>query len=217
MQPQVLVTSDGRLITPAPQLAVYPGPLLPSENSQSITQDGIDKLIDAARSAGLLANRSYESNQNIADASTATLRITADGETFVHEAYALGAGGGLGDELGEQLAPEREAFAAFIASLGDIPALVGADALGPIELHEPSSYQLFATPAGDLSGFEIEPTVVEWPTDTGIVLAEITQCVEAETAVVGELLTSANQLTFFTENDVNYQIVARPAYPGRSC
>lgn len=217
-QPQVLLTSDGRLITPAPTIAIYPGPLVPPANVQTITQEGIDRLLDAARDAGLFADVTYPEHAHVADASTATLRITVDGETYVHEAYALGI-----DESLDELQPEGDRPGAasgleeFVELLGDIPALVGADALGPAEPYRPEAYQLSAVPAGDLSGYELEPTVVEWPTDTGMILADAADCTEVDAAQVGELLEGADQLTFFAEDGVTYQVLARPAYPSRSC
>ena len=34
---------------------------------------------------------------------------------------------------------------------------------------------------------------------------------------VGEALAAANQLTFFTDADVTYQVLAKPILPGTTC
>lgn len=219
-QPQVLITSDGRLITPAPTIAIYPGPLVSPSNVQTITQDGIDTLLDAARDAGLFADVTYPENSNVADAATATLRIRVDGTTYVHEAYALGIDASL-DELEADRPGAAQGLDEFVELLGDIPALVGPDELGPVEPYRPDAYQLSAVPAGDLSGYELEPTVIEWPAGTGVRLADAADdavtCLEADADQVGDLLENADQLTFFNEDDITYQVLARPAYPDRSC
>jgi hypothetical protein len=76
---------------------------------------------------------------------------------------------------------------------------------------------LIASPVENLSGFDPAPTIEPWPAESGVELATATDCVEADSAAVGDLLNAASQLTFFSENGVTYQVTARPAYPGRSC
>lgn len=220
MQPQLMVTSDGRVITPAPTPAIYPGPLLPADNIQTISQEGIDVLIDAAREAGMLVDVTYDVTENIADASTATLRLVVDGTTYTHEAYALGIGGlggDLSEELGGDTPTNRKAFEDFANQLGDYTTVVGADSLGAQEQYQPSAFQLLAEPVGDPTGLEKDATVVDWPTGAGVSLAETTECVEVDAENVGDVLRAATQLTFFVEDGTAYRVIARPAYPGRTC
>lgn len=220
MQPQLMVTSDGRMITPGPMPAIYPGPLLPADNVQTISPEGIDALVAAARDAGMLADVTYDVTENIADASTATLRLVVDGATYSHEAYALGIGG-LGDDLSGQLGGDtptnRQAFENFATVLGDVTSVVGADSLGPQEQYRPPAYQLLAEPVGDPSSLDAEATVVEWPTDTGVALAATSECVDVDAENVLDVLEAATQLTFFVEDGTAYRVVARPVYPGRTC
>lgn len=220
MQPQLLVTSDGQVITPAPTPAIYPGPLLPADSIQTISQEGVDALVDAARAAGMLADVTYEETENIADASTATLRLVVDGTTYTHEAYALGIGGtgdDLSGELGGDTPTNRQAFVDFANLLGDVTAVVGADSLGDLEHYRPAAFQLLAEPVGDPLGLDTDATVVDWPEGTGVSLAETTECVEADAENVGDALGAATQLTFFVEDGIAYRVIARPAYPGRTC
>ena len=113
--------------------------------------------------------------------------------------------------------PERQAFAAFAEQLTDVVELVGAENLGPEEPFTPEAYQLIAFPAGDLSGYDIEPTLVDWPTSTGVVLSDLTDCVEVARDDIGDRFDAATQLTFFVEDGRTYSVIARPAYPGRTC
>ena len=50
----IFAIDGGRLIVQAPQIAIYPGPVLPGLQQRPIGQAGIDAIVDAARSAGLL-------------------------------------------------------------------------------------------------------------------------------------------------------------------
>ena len=214
MQPSLLV-ADGRVFTPGAVAAIYPGPLLPVDIVRTVTPAGVDALVDAVRDAGMLTDVTYTAPQNIADAGTATLVIDAGDQRYRHEAYALGAGG-LPGEAPEDT-PERQAFAAFAEQLTDVVELVGAENLGPEEPFTPEAYQLIAFPAGDLSGYDIEPTLVDWPTSTGVVLSDLTDCVEVARDDIGDLFDAATQLTFFVEDGRTYSVIARPAYPGRTC
>ncbi|MFN3254870.1 MAG: hypothetical protein ACE37B_04185 [Ilumatobacter sp.] len=215
MQPELLVLSDGRVLTPAATAAVYPGPLVPPMSVQSITPEGLDRLIDAAREAGMLAEESYETDANIADAGTATLRVTVDGTTYLHEAYALDVTSGLG--VDGEMDDDRARFASFIETLRDLPGVVGEANLGEQEIYQPDAYEMIVFPIDDLDGYEVEPTVVEWPADTGVSLSDVNECVEIDRVAVGDLFETSTELTFFAEGDATYQVVPRPAFPGRSC
>lgn len=213
--PRVLIAGDGRVFSPGAQIAIYPGPLLPAVQVQSITEEGIQDVLAAAEDAGLFADIDYTIDSNIADATTATVTISADGETWVHEAYALGAGG-----PGTAETPERQALLDFVTQLSDLQGLVGEDALGETELFEPSDYAIESVVVDDLSAFGsdgIEPTVVEWPADVSVRLADAAECTVVPAAEVGEILGEANQLTFFEDGDVTYQVLARPVLPGQTC
>ncbi len=217
--PTALITQDGTLIEPALTTAIYPGPLLPQHQTQTVSPEGIEALLSAADASGLLREVDYTTDDEllIADASTATLTIRANGVTYTHEAYALGLGGGPGTAATEST-PERQALLDFLTALTSDPgSLVGADNLAPQGSYEPDAYHVIAAPIEGLSGFEPEPTVVEWPLDSGVDLATATECVEVQREAIGDLFTEATQLTFFEQDGVTYQVTPRPAYPGRTC
>ena len=215
--PVVLVSDDGSFLTPAVTTLQFPGPALAQHTTRTITAAGIASLLAAADAAGLLADVEYTRDDNIADASTATLVITTPEGTFTHEAYALGAGA-RSDTGGTETTPERQHLLDFLGELQSDPAaLIGADALGPEAPWVPTRYQLLADPVSDLSVYEPAPTIVAWPADTGVVLADATECVEIERSAVGDLFETATELTLFTASDTTYDVIASPAYPGRSC
>ena len=214
--PSLLISGDGRLFSPGAQIEIYPGPLLPAVQVQAITEAGIQQILAAADEAGLLADVDYTAETNIADASTATVTISADGETWVHEAYALGFAGPDGVEP----TSERQALLRFVTQLTDLEALVGSENLGEATLFEPTEYEIEAIAVDDLSAYGtdgIEPTVEVWPADISVRLVDAAECTIVQASEVGELLASANQLTFFTDAGVTYQLLARPALPGSQC
>ncbi len=72
----------------------------------------------------------------------------------------------------------------------------------------------------DLSAYGtdgIEPTVVDWPDDSTVRLADAPTCTVVSAAEVGDTLLAADQLTFFTDADVTYQVLAKPMLPGTIC
>jgi hypothetical protein len=215
--PNVLVSGDGQVFGPGAQIAIYPGPLLPAVQVQPVSAQGIQSMLAAADDAGLLQAVEYEQPTNIADASTARVTINVNGETFVHEAYALGLGM-AGDGVEEST--ERQALAGFIAELNDLPTLVGADELGEQILFDPAEYGIEALVVDDLAAYaadDIQPTVLDWPADLGVRLADASSCTVVSAEEVGETLLAATQLTFFTDADVTYQVLAKPILPGTTC
>jgi hypothetical protein len=217
--PNVLVSGDGRVFGPGAQIAIYPGPLLPAVQVQPITEEGIQAILAAADEAGLFQQVEYEQPTDIADASTARVVINVNGETYVHEAYALGLAL-PGEEGGQETSPERQALAGFIAELNDLATLVGADELGEQTIFEPSDYGIEALVVDDLSAYGsdgIEPTVVDWPAEVSVRLADASGCTMVPAAEVGETLTAASQLTFFEDANVTYQVLAKPILPGTDC
>ena len=187
--PNVLVSGDGRVFGPGAQIEIYPGPLLPAVQVQSITEEGIQAILAAADEAGLFAQIDYEQPTNIADASTAQVTINVDGQTYVHEAYALGLANP--GEPGEETTPERQALADFIAQLMDLPTLVGADQLGEQTMFEADEYGIEALVVDDLSVYGtdgIEPTVVDWPAEATVRLADAAMCTVVSADEVGEAL-----------------------------
>jgi len=214
----VLVSGDGRAFSPGAQIEIYPGPLLPAVQVQTVSEQGIQEILAAADDAGLLQDVEYEQPTNIADASTARVTINANGETFVHEAYALGLA--LPGEEGQESTPERQALADFLTQLTDLSTLVGANQLGEQRIFEPSEYAIEATVVDDVSAYGgdgIEPTVTDWPAGASIHLADAATCTVVAAAEVGEELAAANQLTFFTDAGVTYQVLAKPMLPGTEC
>lgn len=200
--PNLVATGDGRVFVPGPQIAIYPGPLLPNVQVGEIGEEGLQELLRLADDHGLLAERVYESPTDIADAPDTVVTVRVGDETFVHRAYALGLGESESDEARAQLA-------AFVV------AASAATVVDTVEL-VPEEFRVRAFAVDDLTGFELEPTVIEWPVDE-VDLSAAGGCVIIDAIDVGELFAAADQLTFFEQGGATYQLAAVPVFPGSGC
>lgn len=216
--PTLSISGDGRVFSAGAQIAIYPGPLLPAVQVQTITEAGIQQVLGAADAAGLFQEIVYDQPTDVADAATTQITMTVDGVTYVHDAYALGFSDPDGNVI--ESSPERQALADFVAQLGDLSALAGPDQVGETEVYEPESYGIQGIVVDDISAYGsdgIDPTVTEWPADIGVRLADAVACTMVSAADVGATLAAANQLTFFTDAGVTYQVLAKPILPGSTC
>jgi hypothetical protein len=209
--PQLVITGDGRVIQPGPVPAIYPGPALTPLLQRSITEAGIQKVLEALDSAGLLSPPpSYEpdpAGPQVADASTVTLVVTADGTTYTHTAYALGI-------EGMDTTPARRALAAAVSALSDLPTLVGGD-LGPEQTYAADSIGVLARPGTPEDTAEVDgltPEVVTWPEAAGD-LAVATTCLVADATTLPDV-EGWTATTRFTQGDATYAAWFRSVLPG---
>ncbi len=200
--PVTVVTGDARQFVLGPQIEIYPQPLLPNVLVSEIGEAGVQRLLELAAEHGLLTEREYARNDMIADAADTVVRISANGETYEHRAYALGLDT---DESGD-----RAELQAFVEAVTAEPAM-------DEEAFAPEHYLVRATPVDDVTDYDVEPTLVDWPADSALVLADANECVEVPADDVHGLFADANQLTFFVEDDVAYQVTVKPQLPGDNC
>ena len=216
--PTLLVTGDGRAIVQGAVPAIYPGPLLTPLFQRTVDEVGVQAILSLAREKGLLAAAPDYAvppeGPMVADAPDTVVEIAANGTTYVHRAYALGIDG-------TNSTPARDALNAFVMAISDLAAVVGPEHIGAEAPFAPTSFRVRATPVDPAQFTEPSPTIREWPTDTGIVLAQASNCAIADAAEVTALFTESNQLTFFTEPDdsgatVTYQLAVVQVLPGDS-
>jgi hypothetical protein len=209
--PALLITDDGRLIVQGPIPMIYPGPLLPNLLQRPISDAGVQAYLDLAEQAGLFEDREYEGNDMIADAPFTVVTIRVGDEEFVHSAYALG--------LEDESDPDRAALADFVADALDPVAVAGEGELGPEAPFESDSYliQAYEVDEEQVGADELEPTFVEWPSETGVRLGDASACVEVAADAVNEVFADATQLTYFQDGGETYRVAAIPQLPGRGC
>ena len=77
--------------------------------------------------------------------------------------------------------------------------------------------ELHASAKAEIPVVEVEPTVVAWPDGTGVVLSESGLCTEVAAEAVGDLFETSNELTWFEEGGVVYEVAPIQKLPGRTC
>ena len=214
--PTLLVTGDGQAIVQGAMPAIYPGPLLTPLFQRTVDEVGVQAILSLAREKGLLAAAPDYAvppeGPMVADAPDTVVEIAANGTTYVHRAYALGIDG-------TNSTPARDALNAFVMAISDLAAVVGSEHIDAGSPFAPTSFRVRATPVDPAQFTEPSPTIREWPADTGIVLAQASDCAIVDAAKVTALFTESNQLTFFTEADaggatVTYQLAVVQVLPG---
>jgi hypothetical protein len=207
--PTLLISGDGRAFIPGAVPAVYPGPLLPTLNVRTINEAGLQSLLAIADQAHLLSEPpKYASNDSVADAANTVLTINANGTSYVHSAYALGIDGKETDV--------RKTLFDAVTAIADLDKAAGGGNVGPEQPFVPEVYRFQARLADAAEAIAQQPagSVVDWPSTTGVRLADATTCARVDAAKVGTLFVDAKQNTYFKEGDAVYQLSAAGVLPG---
>lgn len=208
--PRLVISGDGMLYTPGVITMQFPGPMIMPVVARTITEAGIQQVLESAQAVGLLAMPpDYPPNGMIADAPDTVVTLTAAGGVFTHRANALGMDGPETD-------PGRAALQAFVEQMSDVASVVGETELGAESILEPAAYRMIAMPvsAGELSSIDPAPTVVPWPASTGVNLATASGCATLTAAAAGTVFTDADSNTFFEQDGVTYRVAAGAFLPG---
>lgn len=202
--PRLVITGDGSVYVQGAQIEIYPGPLLPPVLVGTITEPELQALLVSARDGGLFRNLTYKQPDNgVADAPNTVLVINANGETYTHNAYALGIGG-------EETDPDRLNFAEYVELLE--PVTAGVPQSEPFVATRFAVRARVADETAPTDG--ITPNEIEWPSAAGVSLASASQCAVVEASAIGDLFAQATQITRFVENDIKYVLLVRPMLPG---
>ena len=224
--PIVAIYADGRVFTQGPQIAIYPGPLMPNLIEHTLSEDALSRLIDLAREKGLLKTVHYEL-PGIADVPDTVLEINLDGKSYRVSAYALAEAAEMEPDSGLDAAAidGRKALREFIDALTGIPA---EDFVDEEHAFEVDRLQLYAGKAVIVPNSELpgEQPALDWPLgNRGAAGAAVEnspievrcQVVEGnDLATVLPLLQSANSLQTFRSEGELYSLIVRPLLPGET-
>lgn len=210
--PAVIVTGDGTMIRPGPQIEIFPGPLLPALESSQLTAGEVEAVLGAAGRDGLLTTPAadYDSARpNVTDIGWTVLRLATSDTTIEHRAFALGLEDGTGPA--EAVAARRRlgGFVSLISA--DISALIGRQP--DTQVYTPQRWAFAVTPVDVGVYGEPQPTVLPWPSVLGTPPAPGT-CVELPSGVVEATFATATQLTFYSAGGTIYAPLLRALLPG---
>lgn len=223
--PSFSLYGDGTLITPGAQIDIYPQPLLPAIVSTSINEDGIQAILDAARSAGLLEKDATYGFNCVADAPTTTFTVHADGAVHTVSVYALGM-----DESGckDADAEARAKLAAFQGELGDLRSWLPEGSVSQDGEYEPTAIRVYVQPYGAIREPGLDEPAIDWPISTGLDTfgQPVSEVPDMRCGVVAGSdleallpdLRRANALTPWQSAGAAYGLLVRPLLPDeRTC
>jgi hypothetical protein len=230
--PVFVLTGDGRVIVPGMQTLEFPGPILPALQERTLTEEGIQLVLDAIEETNLfvgdLDNRVMQSM--VTDANDTIFTVNAGGRTSVVSVYAI-------SMLLPDMEPppgtdpaELEAYQVLSALNDRLQTLEtwlpeDAWATDGWQPYQPEALRLYVRDVTDepidqdLPGQEIE-----WPTDDDPATfgeeqpawGDGTRCAVVEGEAGATWLTAlseANQNTVWTSGDRRYAIGVRPLFP----
>jgi hypothetical protein len=224
--PIVTITGDNRVVVSGPQVAIYPGPLVPNLQARPITDAGFQKIVQRGRDLGMFTGSGdFVPLDVMPGASLGRIEIVVDG--VLHDLTGDPSRVTVCITAPCDPAPGTpEAFGTFWASLSDLTLLAGD--LGPEAPYVADSYAVLAgvEPAEQPS---LHEPVAVWPLDQPLATfgkpvgsASTPRCGTArgaDAATLRPALEMANQLTPWVDkgadapsNGIVIQI--RPMVPG---
>jgi hypothetical protein len=224
--PQFTLLADGRVITQGPQITIYPGPALPNLLARSLTPEGVQAIVDAAREAGLDGPDHAYDRQTVADAPTTTFTFVEGSRTHVISVYALDVGGApIADAGGSDEVQARRALSEFRSKLFDLERWLPAGFVGPESTFEAHAIRVYVQePATSDRTLAQEP--IDWPLAEP--LATFGLPVPDQPAlrcgtVGGDDLDTlrprfeqSNELTPWRSDGTSYMLILRPLLPDES-
>ena len=222
--PAVAVYTDGRILTPGPVDAMFPGPLVMPVVVRDVGPDGAAAILAAIQAVGLDEPATGDGGI-AADSGTNVFTVIVDGVTTTSRF----AGGGRPGQPGGPVASgdaERVAALALLDRLLDPGESWGATA-SVDTIYKPVGYRVFVAPGAPDSG---DPNLtrpsVAWPLPT--TLAEFGVAANPDRGIAGlrqgallggdavllaPLLEKATSITPFTSAGSPYTLSVRALYP----
>jgi hypothetical protein len=207
--PRAVVLGDGSVITEGPTTLEFPGPALPNLQEVRLTPQGLARVVDEGRRAGLFDDPPPDyGDVGVTDQPTTTVTMSVDGRTRRVHVYALDFDEGLRADQREN----RARLQRFIRLAGDPGALRPFVVPGSERRYEPTSLAVLVRPSDTADG-----DVHAWP------LGDLagTDCVVltgADAATATAAARSAREGDVWESASATYTVTFRPLLPDeRTC
>jgi hypothetical protein len=218
--PAVSVYADGRVITPGPQIMIYPPPALPNLQVQHISTGDVQKLVERAVAAGVGKTGVDYGTPNITDLPNTRFTVTTPDGVQRTEVYALMESMESASGLTPAQRDARQKLLDLMKAVTDLSGTLGANAVGASEPYQPTKVAGIASawaPPGDgtSAGPEIAwpgPALPGAPLGEGLGLG----CVVAEQQEAGAVLAAAakaSTITPWTSGGKSWTVGIRPLLP----
>lgn len=224
MQPLVLITGDGRVITQGPVPAIFPGPLLPNLRARLLSEAGRAAILAAAKQLGLLDGvTDFNSGPLLAGGINGRIELTVDGRVVT----LTGNPNALMECVTTPCEPPAGSAAAFAElwrRLGDLASWMPNE-LGPEAAYEAPSYAILVGPAPTPDP-NLPQAPMDWPLAQalglfgGPVAGGSFRCGTvsgADAAVLRAAMQKANALTAWVQDptaNATFGLTVRPMVPG---
>jgi hypothetical protein len=230
--PDVSIYGDGRVIKLVSSSNAQTDPMLPNLTEARVTPDGMARILQAAREAGLLRQDRRYDIPDLYDLWTVWFTVVANGQAHQVAAYALG----FSEE--SMLAPpgemeDRKKLDDFFGKVLDLGGWLGPEAVGTEDAYAPVETRVYvtrlvdwSTAVGGATPGPVKPRpgqeVRGWPLDSppekfGAPAGDhdgVWRCAVLDPKGVAALgLDKATKDTRWQAGDQLYQIVARPLLP----
>lgn len=210
--PTFSLFGDGTIVVGGAQIEIYPSPALPPLVKRSVTEEGIQSILRAARDAGLLGEDREIRNDMVADAGTTVFTVVEGGRTHTTKAYAMDEGG------------DREAVRSLVRFRNDMTDLqrwLPAGSLGAESSYEADRMRIVVGPYNAAPEPELKQQPKDWPLASdlgkaGIGAVDPYRCVVvtgADLATVLKAAREANSLTPWVSGGKRYLLEFRPLMP----
>ena len=218
--PVISVYADGRVLTQAPQIEIYPPPALPGLEVRQLSPADAWKLVDLAVAAGVGGNADY-GQPGVADVPSTRFTVLTDDGVKTTDVYALGDGEGgfTGGLTPDQIAARRKLWD-LMSKLNDLPTTLGADAVSTSTLYAPSAIAAIVEPYRKPGPDEPSQSERSWPGPAlpGERLGSGPElhCVVATGAAASRVQAAAvraNTLTPWRSGDQQWTLTLRPLLP----
>jgi hypothetical protein len=208
--PRLVLSADRRAIIEGPQIAIFPGPLLPNMQVAQLDEETFLFALEEIASIGfpdIGEEVNDEASNTVADAPTTVVTFYDTAGRHRFSVYALGIGAQVNDER-----------VPILANL--VQVLTDEAYSSPTVPFQAERVQVYAgeEPAVVEPGFS---SVQDWPLPDGFgAMSEVVagwRCVFYEGEVAAALLavfSQANQATRWDESGTEYTLLPRPLLPG---
>lgn len=208
--PRIVLVRDGTLITPGPQIQIYPGPLLGSYQQTQLDEEMmlfVLEELDALDFATIENEVNDEAANTVADASTTVVTFFNQDGSHTFSVYALGIGGqsdarvGILNNLVNRLTEMGFSGGATQYGWDVIQVMAGISQNPPdpqLSTTKPWPLPISFGEMSDTTGFGWRCASYDGVEAQGLL----------------EVFREANQATLWNDGSADYQLAVRPVFPG---
>jgi hypothetical protein len=221
--PSFSLYGDGTILTPGPQIEIYPPPALPSIDQRTVTEEGIQAILQAALDAGADGNRDLTDMGStlITDAPDTVFTMRVEGDDTTLRVYALMELDRKPPTMDAREFEARQALQRLVEDLGTLDRWLPQGSLSEAQQYRPSGSRVF------VGAYRADPDLPQSPMawsldrglasfvgDAGVAGYGCGAVLDAEwTEELLPQVSRANQRTPWVSEGERYSVLFRPLLP----